>query len=92
MNNFLSLIGFLLPPLIDVINNKVPNASARFWISVLVCGLVGTFIEFVITGGLTFEGASTQILLTFGMAQLTYGGIWKGSTPDKTLKSLQDGN
>lgn len=89
MNNFLSLIGFLLPPLIDVINNKVANASARFWVSVLVCGLVGTLIEFVITGGLTFEGVSTQILLTFGMAQLTYGGLWEGSKPDQTLKELQ---
>jgi hypothetical protein len=89
MNNFLSLIGFLLPPLIDVVNNKISNGSARFWVSVLICGLVGTLIEFVLTGGLTFEGVSTQILLTFGMAQLTYNGLWKGSTPDKTLKELQ---
>lgn len=92
MNNFLSLIGFLLPPLIDVINNKVANSTARFWVSVLVCGLVGTLVEFVLNGVLTFEGVSTQILLTFGMAQLTFGGLWNGSKPDKTLKSLQDGN
>lgn len=89
MNNFLSLIGFLLPPLIDVINNRISNSTARFWISVLICGIVGTFVEYVLTSSLTFEGVSTQILLTFGMAQLTFGGLWKDSQPDLKLKELQ---
>lgn len=89
MNNFLSLVGFLLPPAIDLINNKIANTYARFWLAVLVCGLVGTFIEWVLVGVLTFEGVSTQILLTFGMAQLTYGALWKGSPADTELKKIQ---
>lgn len=90
MPNFLALVGFLLPPLIDLINNKISSSYARFWFSVLVCTLVGIFIEWVTVGTLTFEGCSTQILLTFGMAQLTYGALWKGSTADTQLKKIQN--
>lgn len=89
MQNFLALVGFLLPPLIDLINNKVADKQIRFWVSVLVCGLVGAGIEWVMVGALTFEGVSTQILLTFGMAQLTYGALWKGSPADTELKKIQ---
>lgn len=89
MNNFLSLVGFLLPPMIDIVNNKVSDGSSRFWISVFICALVGTFIEWVMAGVLTFEGVSTQILLTFGMAQLTYGGVYKNSSLDVKIKELQ---
>lgn len=89
MPNFLALIGFLLPPVIDLINNKIASSYARFWLAVLVCALVGTFIEWVMVGILTFEGVSTQILLTFGMAQLTYGALWKGSPADTELKKIQ---
>jgi hypothetical protein len=88
MNNFLGLVGFLLPPVIDLINNRIVSPIARFWVSVLVCALVGTFIEWVLVGVLTFEGVSAQILITFGMAQLTYGGLWKGSSGDIELKRL----
>lgn len=89
MPNFLALVGFLLPPLIDLLNNYVKNSYARFWISVLVCVLVGTGIEWVTVGTLTFEGVSTQAMLTFGMAQLTYGGLWHGSMADTQLKKVQ---
>lgn len=90
MTNFLALIGFLLPPLIDLINNYVPNKRARFWVSVIVCGIVGAGIEWVLTGGLlTFDGVSEQIMLTFGMAQLSYGALWENSAADMELKKIQ---
>lgn len=89
MTNFLALIGFLLPPLIDLINNKVADRQIRFWISVVVCGLVGAGVEWVMAGALTFEGVSTQILMTIGMAQLTYNAVWKGSLADTELKKIQ---
>lgn len=87
--NFLALIGFLLPPAIDLINNKIADRQIRFWISVVVCGLVGAGIEWVMVGALTFEGVSTQILMTIGMAQLTYNAIWKNSSADIELKKIQ---
>lgn len=90
MTNFLSLVGFLLPPIIDLINNKITNKDIRFWMSVVVCAVVGTLVELVTTGGLTIEGASTQIMLTFGMAQLTFNALWKGSSAEKELKKLSE--
>jgi len=90
MNNFLSLIGFLLPPVIDLINNKIASSYVRFWLSVLVCAIVGAFIEWAFVGVLTIEGVSTQILLTFAMASLSYGALWKGSNADNQLKKIQN--
>jgi len=89
MTNFLALIGFLLPPLIDLVNNKIKNGRYRFWVSVLICIVVGTFVEWVLVGVLTFDGASKQIMLTFGMAQLSYQALWRKSTADMELKKLQ---
>ena len=89
MMNFLALVGFLLPPLIDLVNNKIENGRYRFWLSVLVCVIVGIFVEWVMVGILTFDGVSEQIMLTFGMAQLSYGALWKNSNADIELKKLQ---
>lgn len=90
MYNFLALVGFLLPPLIDMINNKVADSRMRFWVSVLVCMVVGTGIEYVLESGLlTFDGVSEQIMLTFGMAQLSYGALWEDSKADIELKKIQ---
>lgn len=88
--HFISLVAFLLPPVIDLINNKISSSHARFWVSVLFCAVVGTGVEYVMEGGvLTFDGVSEQIMITFGMAQLVYGGVYEGSRVDIKLKSLQ---
>lgn len=75
----LTLVSFLLPPLIDLINRKILDSDIRFWVSVLVCALVGTVIEFVMNG-FVFIGADPlieEMLKTFAMAQLSYKGVWE---------------
>ena len=89
MENFLGLVGVILPPIIDLVNNKVASKYLRFWISVLICALVGTGIEWVIAGVLTPDSVSARILFTFGLAQLSYGALWNGSRADAELKTLQ---
>ena len=83
----LTLFTFLLPPLIDMINRKVLDSDMRFWISVLMCMLVGTIIEFV-EGGFRFIGIDpviSQMLETFALAQLSYKGVWEGHSLRRKL-------
>lgn len=90
MENLIALVGFILPPLIDLINNKIASKYLRFWVSVLVCALVGTGVEWVIAGGvLTPDSVSARMLFTFGLAQLSYGALWNGSKADTELKTIQ---
>lgn len=78
----INLIGFLLPPLIDLINGKIVSQSARFWVSVGVCSIFGIFVAFVETNGFKglilvadyIEVVAKSILVMFGIAQLVYHG------------------
>lgn len=86
MDNFLSLIGFILPPVIDLINRKIEDRDARFWISVLFCSVVGVVVYYAINRTISIDGMSAQILITFGEAQLIYKALWENSEARKELK------
>jgi len=82
----LNLIGFLLPAIIDTINNKIKDSDNRFWMSVLICILTG-FILVVIESNLfdnmtilaISEAVAMKSMAMFGMAQLTYKKAWEDS-------------
>ena len=90
----IELFGLLLPPLIDVVNKKVSLEYLRFWISVIVCSIVGYVLCYIQTDG--FEGfykmtqygdaISKSIIMTFGLAQLSFGAYWKETNAHKLLK------
>lgn len=89
----LNFIGFLLPPLIDLINRKIKDTDVRFWVSVLVCLIVGFFVSFLNTAlfdSMTIleivEAVAVQTMATFGMAQLTYKAAWEDSETRDDLK------
>lgn len=71
------LIGFVLPPIIDLINRKIADKVIRFWVSILVCSVVGLFVHIVknqmIVG---YEDLSKDIMYIFGIAQISYNGLW----------------
>lgn len=82
----LRLIGFLLPPLIDLINRKIKDQDLRFWISVGVCVVMGTILEY--TGhNFYFVGIDswvTSMFAVFGIAQVSYK-FWDKSNIRKNL-------
>ena len=83
----MALISFLLVPLIDLINSQVKNSQLRFWISVAVCALVGTVIDFVTHHG--FGGVdvlATDIMGVFAMVQLVYKGVYEGGNMQKMIR------
>lgn len=84
----MTLIGFILPPFIDLINNHIKDNYARFWVSVAFCTVIGFGIEYLTNNALTIEGVSAQILTVFGLAQISYKAIWEGSDADLSLKGV----
>lgn len=87
----INLVGFLLPPLIDLINRKVADSDARFWISVLVCVLFGVGLELA-TSGLKFTTIDPfveSILAMFGLAQLSYKALYEGSKMQTAIRGTE---
>lgn len=89
----MELVGILLPPLVDLINRKVGNSDARFWVSVSVCILVGIVVNFIQGDGFHFktilegvEAVSKTILIIFGIAQLVYKGVYEDSRLQKDIR------
>lgn len=86
MDDFMSLVKFLLVPLIDMINTLVPNTYVRFWVSVVVCMIFGTIIDYAIGGFTNVNDWATAVLATFGFVQLIYGGFYKGSDAQNIIR------
>lgn len=87
-----NLIGFLLPALIDLINRHIESRDLRFWISVLVCSLVGLglvaldtnlFLGMTVQAG--FEAVAIRAMAMFGIAQIVYKNGWENSDTRDSL-------
>lgn len=83
----MELVGFILPPFIDLINRKVTNSNVRYLISLLVSLLVAGIIKYF-DGGLIF-GDVDQVLASAGIifaeAQTVYKLYWEDSKVRATL-------
>lgn len=82
-----NIIAFLLPALIDLVNRKISDTDLKFWISVLICGVVGTGMDYLVGGFTGIEAWAEQVLIIFGIAQLSYGAIYKNSGLQKMLRN-----
>jgi len=90
----ITLIGFLLPPIIDVINRFIKDSSLRFLVSVLICGVIGLSLNYITTDGFkTYvtmmdyaDGISSAIIQVFGWAQLSYKAVWENMPVRDNLK------
>lgn len=82
----IELLGLLLPPLIDVINTKVNSSGLRFWVSVLVCVVLGSVLHILQNNGIGSQDELAQsIMVVFGLAQLSYKGFYEESSIRKSL-------
>ena len=83
----IDLLGFFLPPVIDLINRKILDSDKRFWTSVLVCVVAALGFNFIENGGAfgDFEGIKNSVFVVFGLAQLSYKGVWEKSNVREKL-------
>lgn len=88
----LQLLGLLLPPLIDLLNRKITDSDIRFWISVSVCFVFGSVVALLTTAlfdnmkvNEIVEAISMETIVMFGLAQLSYKGLWEKSAVRSNL-------
>ncbi len=87
----MELFGLLLPIVIDLINRKIADTDLRFWVSVGVCAIVGTFLNYLNTlfvfgtPLMAFESITGSIVMVFGLAQFSYKAIWSRTDYHTTL-------
>lgn len=79
-----NLIGLVLPPVIDLINSKVASDKVRYFVSMLVCFLVGVLTNLDKLSNM--EALLANVAIIFATAQTTYNLYWKKSKVRKTLK------
>lgn len=70
-------VGFILPPFIDMINKHVPNATAKFWIAMVVSLAVATFLNLDKLNN--FQELLGSTALVFAEAQIVYKTYWEES-------------
>jgi len=80
--NLLNLIGFILPPLIDLINARINNNQVRFWIALGICVILGTLINYRAGFG---EDLLGNIAIIFAESQIIYKTYWEKSTAREKL-------
>lgn len=80
------VLGALLPPIIDLVNNKIADSKVRYLVSIAFCTLLAFLVEQITndstTLGRLFEG-STSVFLS---AQTIYKLFWEKSSLRASLK------
>lgn len=91
----MELFGILLPLAIDLINRKIENSDVRTWVSITLCVAVGSFFNYLdtmfifFTPRAAFDSITASILITFGLAQLSYQTLYKYTGLKTALRNNQ---
>lgn len=85
----LNLIGFVLPPFIDLLNRKVPNSNLRYLISLAICLVLGALLNWQKLSVGSADGFFMSAGLIFAEAQSVYKLYWgnSGARASLNLKS-----
>jgi hypothetical protein len=81
-----NLIGFILPPVIDIINVKISNVTLKFWVSFIVCLAVAVIFNL---DKLTLADLPTllgNVGIIFSEAQIVYKTYWANSSLRTSLQ------
>ena len=89
----MELLALLLPIGIDYINKKVSDSDARLWIAVGVCAVFGVFLTWLDTSfhfidqRFGFDYITSQIMIVFGLAQLSFHALWSKTNKHEELRA-----
>lgn len=85
-----AVVGFILPPFIDIVNTRVTNTKVRFFISLLVSLVIGLLTVFL-TDGIDLSNIPSILLAgtsAFTTAQITYKQYYEESKARTQLKTF----
>lgn len=85
--NFALVVGAVMPLVIQVINQYVPDSSKyRSAVSWAVSGLIGT-LSVIIAGQFNPQTLVSSIALVYSASQISYRYWFKGSNIEKTINA-----
>lgn len=85
MDNF---VGFLLPPLVDVVNNHVRASWLKFVLSVLASLVVAVVLNLNKLNWFGAEEVLTSAALVFSESQIAYRLYWSESKPRASMLKM----
>lgn len=89
----MEFLALLLPILIDYIARKVADSDIRLLISVIVCSVVGLGLVWLdtsfvfVNARVAFDTITSQIMVVFGLAQLSFHAVWSKTDTHKELRA-----
>lgn len=85
------LIGFLIPPLVTVVNQKITNSKVKFMMTMLVCFVVAGLLNIqklaTSNSWVDIEAFLNSLLLMFSESQVVYRLYFKGSTLEAKIET-----
>lgn len=81
-----NLVGLVLPPVIDLVNTRVPNQKVRFWVALAICAVVGTVLNYEHLAAGNVDMLAGSISLIFAEAQVVYHQFWQNSGARASLQ------
>jgi hypothetical protein len=80
-----NLIGFILPPVIELINHKVENPTFRFALAIVVSIVVAVVINYQKLAISTPDQLLASAALLFSEAQIAYRLYWHADSPVRQM-------
>lgn len=74
-----NLVGFVMPPVIDIVNRRIVNAKVRFLVSMCICVLLAVVMHAkeLTSGNYAYLASTVGVIFT--EAQVIYNLYWKES-------------
>lgn len=76
-----SLIGFVLPPVIELVNQKISNPTVKFLVSLVISAAVAVAIKFNELKFASAEEIFSSVALIAVEAQIAYRIYWHKDSP-----------
>jgi hypothetical protein len=88
LDNAPSLVGIVLPPLVQILNKDVTNEIERFWITIIVCLVVGVLLHWnqLVIGDT--KAVEISLAIIFAESQITYRLYFKNSIISQKISSI----
>lgn len=82
------LVGFILPPIISVINQKITDNTVRFIVSMLVSVIVAILFNYSKLQFMSVDQVLGSIALVFTESQIAYRTYWHEDSPTRKMLGI----
>jgi hypothetical protein len=81
-----TLIGQIMPSLTDVFNRYIKNSDIRFWVSMLISGVIGVVMNYNNLNFSNFDHVLVTALLLWSSGQAAYKQWYEGSKLQSSIR------